>query len=434
MQVKVRRRTTCRLCDSLQLECVVALLPIPLSERYEISAERAKETPRFPVDVYMCRDCSHVQQLDVIDPDVLWDGYSYFSGEAKGMLKHFEQFAMRVIDKAAMPDNALVVDIGSNDGSLLQFFKNKNYRVIGIDPAACAVKRANDNGIPTYCSLLTEDLAEKIRQEHGPAAVVCAFNVFAHADDLSGMVKAARAMLADDGLFYFEAQYLMDIVDGVLIATIFHEHISHHSLKPLVQFFETHGLELIDVDRSRNQHGSIIGTVQLKGGARMVGQSVRDLLKAEEEKALDKIETLKAFARRVSDLRSHTAALAEGWKGQGKTVAGFGAARSGPTLIAQLGLENKIDFIVDDNPNKIGRYSPGDGIPIMPTAALDTERPDYVVILAWVHAQYIVEHNRDYLENGGHFVVLCPETRVIGKNGEISEQPARIRAVSGGAL
>lgn len=420
MTVTVSHRDNCRLCHSKNVELVIALKPIPLSEGYTLDPETARQAPRYPVDVYMCGDCGHVQHLDVIDSKNLWDSYTYYSGDAKGMPEHLRQMADKIITSVQPPEHALVIDIGSNDGSLLAPFKERGYRVLGVDPATEVVRRANERGIETYPELMSLDLAKRIREERGPAHAVCAFNVFAHADDLGEMVDCVRTMLAADGLFFFEAQYLLDIVDGVLIATIFHEHMSHHSVKPLIAFLDRHGLELIAVQRAPIQHGSLIGTVQLKGGKRPVDQSVHDLVALENERKLDEIETLKQFDAQVQRLRDTTAALVKGWKVQAKTIAAFGAARSGPTLIAQLGLCDSIEFIVDDHPQKVGKYSSGDGIPIYPTAALTERRPDYTVILAWVHAAKIIEANQDYLERGGHFVVLCPETRVVGKDGDLT--------------
>ncbi len=419
MSVNVFHRDNCRLCHSGNVELVVKLKPIPLSEGYTRDPETAKQAPRYPVDVYMCADCGHVQQLDVIDSQNLWESYTYYSGEAKGMPEHFRQVADQVLRKVEPPANALVIDIGSNDGSLLKPFQEAGCRVLGIDPAREVAQRANDRGIETIPALMSLDLARRIREKYGSAHAVCAFNVFAHADDLGEMADAVRTMLAPDGLFYFEAQYLLDIIDGVLIATIFHEHMSHHSVKPLARFLDRHGLELIAVRRAPIQHGSLIGTVQLKGGRREVEQSVRDLLELEADRGLDRIETLHQFDARLRRLREVTTGLVEKWQREGATIAAFGAARSGPTLMAQLGLADAIEFIVDDHPQKVGKYSSGDGIPIYPTATLVERMPDYTVILAWVHSAKIIETHRDYLEQGGHFVVLCPETRVVGKDGDV---------------
>jgi len=418
--VKVFHRATCRLCDSKDVELVVKLEPIPLSENYCADSETGKKAARYPVDLYMCAACGHVQQLDVVDSKSLWENYTYYSGEAKGMPEHFAQVAKKILDTYQPPSGSLVADIGSNDGALLRPFKNGGHRVLGIDPAKEIARVATESGIPTIPELMSLDLARKIRGEHGAAHVVCAFNAFAHADNMGEMADGIRTMLAPDGVFFFEVQYLLDIIDGVLIATIFHEHMSHHSVKPMRQFLDRHGLELIDVERVPIQHGSLIGTVQLKGGKRSVKKSVRELLELEANRGLDKLETLRQFGAKLRHLRERTAGLVREWRKSGATIAGYGAARSGPTLISQLGLTDAIEYIVDDHPQKVGKYSSGDGIPIVPTAELCERMPNYTVILAWVHAQKIIETNTGYLEKGGHFVVLCPETRVVGKEGSVT--------------
>lgn len=415
----VFHRTTCRLCDSPNVELVVKLEPIPLSENYTADSERGKKAARFPVDVYMCADCGHVQQLDVVDSKSLWENYTYYSGDAKGMPEHFDQVAARIIDTHRPPAGSLVIDIGSNDGSLLKPFKKAGFRVLGIDPAREIARQATAAGIPTIPELMSLALAKQIRAEHGPAAVVCMFNAFAHADNMGEIADSIRTLLAPNGLFFFEAQYLVDIIDRVLIATIFHEHMSHHSVKALVKFLNRHGMELIEVERVPIQHGSLIGTVQLNGGKRTVGDSVGALLALEAERRLDELGTLRQFGTKIAQLRERTRALVRAWKLSGASIAGYGAARSGPTLISQLGLTGAIEYIVDDHPQKVGRYSSGDGIPIVPTAELVKRMPAYTVILAWVHAQKIIDTNREYLDKGGYFVVLCPETRVVGMDGDV---------------
>jgi 2-polyprenyl-3-methyl-5-hydroxy-6-metoxy-1,4-benzoquinol methylase len=406
--------------DSPNVELVVKLEPIPLSENYSADGETGKKASRFPVDLYMCADCGHVQQLDVVDSRSLWESYTYYSGEAKGMPEHFDQVAAKIIGAHRPPAGSLVVDVGSNDGSLLKPFKKAGYRVLGIDPAKEIAHRATESGIPTIPELMSLELAHRIRRDHGPVHVVCTFNAFAHADNLGEMTDAIRTILAPDGLFFFEVQYLLDIIDGMLIATIFHEHMSHHSVRSMTQFLDRHGMELIDAERVPIQHGSLIGSVQLRGAKRKVGDSVRQLLALEAERRLGELETLRQFGAKLKELRERTTALVREWKKSKASIAGYGAARSGPTLISQLGLTDAIEYIVDDHPQKVGKYSSGDGIPIVPTAELCKRMPDYTVILAWVHAQKIIETNREYLDKGGRFVVLCPETRVVGRQEDVS--------------
>ena len=420
MIVKVTHRETCRLCDAKEVELVVKLEPIPLSENYCADSETGKKAARYPVDLYMCAVCGHVQQLDVIDSKNLWDSYTYYSGEAEGMPEHFEQVALKIRETYQPSMNSLVIDIGSNDGSLLRPFKNAGHRVLGIDPATEISRLATESGIETVPELMSLDLAHKIRLQHGPAHVVCMFNAFAHADNMGEIAESIRVMLAPDGLFFFEAQYLLDIIDRVLIATIFHEHMSHHSVKAITMFLDRHGMELIDLERVPIQHGSLIGTVQIKGGRWQVKSAVRELLDLEAKRGLEKLETLRRFGAQVRQQKERTRKLAHTWKQAGLSIAGYGAARSGPTLISQLGLTGVIDYIVDDHPQKVNKFSSGDGIQILPTVELCKRMPAYTVILAWVHAAKIIETNKEYLDKGGHFVVLCPETRVVGREGHVT--------------
>ncbi len=401
------------MCDSPNVERVVKLEPIPLSENYCDDPALGRSAARYPVDLYMCADCGHVHQLDVVDSKSLWENYTYYSGDANGMPEHFNQVAEKIIRTQHPPPGSLVIDIGSNDGSLLRPFKGAGYRVLGIDPAKVIARQATEAGIETYPELMSLALAQEIRAERGPAHVVCMFNAFAHADNMGEIADSIRTLLAPEGIFVFEAQYLLDIIDRVLIASIFHEHMSHHSVKALTLFFDRHGLELIDVERVPIQHGSIVGTVQLKGGTRNVQNSVGNMLALESERGLDKLQTLRDFGSRLARLRDRTVALVREWKASNAKIAGYGAARSGPTLIAQLGLGGAIEYIVDDHPQKTGKYSSGDGIPIVPTSELCRRMPDYTIILAWVHARKIIESNQEYLNRGGHFVVLCPETRIV---------------------
>lgn len=413
MPTTVTHREDCRLCQSKNVELVVPLKPVPLAEKYCSSPEAAKDVERFPIDLYMCKECGHVQLLDVIDSDTLWDDYTYFSGQTKGIVDHFREIASQIIKTYKVPEAGLVIDIGSNDGSLLRQFKDQGCKVLGIDPAREIAMKATEGGIPTLPELMSYEIAESIHEEHGSAAVVTAFNVFAHADNLGSMADSIKKMLASDGVFVFECQYLLDIIDKMLLGTIFHEHMSHHSVKPMMRFLNEHGLELIDVHRNSIQHGSIVGFAQHRNGPRNQTQEVADLLSLEESWKLDKTESVHKFGEKIDALRREISQLLEEIKQNGLSVAGYGAARSGPTIIAQFGLQDSIEYILDDHPMKTGKYTPGDGIEVISTKELYTRRPDYVFILAWIHAKKIIEGNKKFLENGGKFVVCFPELQIV---------------------
>ncbi|MCE9616091.1 MAG: class I SAM-dependent methyltransferase [Lentisphaerae bacterium] len=414
MNVCCTHQSHCRLCLGRNLDLVVKLEPIPLASHYAAERAAPADDALYPTDLYLCRDCGHVQILDIIDPAVLWEDYAYRSGQTKGILDHFEAVAASVIARHHPPAGSLVVDIGSNDGSLLRPFKRRGHRVLGVDPVRYIAAEATASGIETVPEGMTPALAKRIVERHGPASVVTAFNVFAHAPDMGAMAQSIHDLLAPDGVFLFEAQYLLDIVDHVLLGTIFHEHMSHHSVAPMQRFLARHGMELIDVERVSIQRGSIIGTAQRRGGPRPVQPSVAAHLALERERGLDRPEALQEFGARLGRLRQDMDRLRAEWTRRGATVAAYGAARSGPTLIVQFGLGGLIDCIFDDHPQKVNRFSPYHRIPVLPTRTLMERKPDYVIILAYLHARSIVASNRAYLEQGGHFVTCCPDVRVIG--------------------
>lgn len=395
---------------------VVPFAPTPVAEKYVSKDQLSEEQETFPLDMYMCQDCGHVQLLAVIDPEFLFDGYTYESGKTLG--GHFKEYAERVMLKYPAPEDSLVVDIGSNDGGFLRCFQELGLKVLGVDPAREIAERATQSGIETLAEFLTMDVAEGIRRDFGAAHVVAANNVFAHADDLSGMAECIRELLAPGGVFVFEASYLLDVVDHMLLGTIFHEHLSYHSVRPLQAFLRRHGMELIDVERVSIQGGSIIGCAQLCDGPHPVSGSVAEILVLEEERALQEVDTLIQFASRLQDYKTQLKGLLRGFIEQGATIVGFGAARSGTTLMAQMELGGLISFIVDDNEEKQNRFSPGDHIPVLPTQALYEKKPEFAFILAWVHAKRIIENNRAYLEQGGKFIVCFPEIKVIAAGTE----------------
>ena len=412
------KRVLCRLCNASKLARVVDLQPIPLSENYFSDRAKSKSAKKFPIDLYMCEACGHVQHVDIINPKVLWNDYTYFSAGSAGMIEHFDKVAKYLIKKVSPEKSSLIVDIGSNDGSFLRSFKDRGFNVCGIDPADQAAKRANDQGITTLIEIFDFNSAKTVSDQFGKASIITAFNVFAHADNLTEMVKAAKSLLSNNGIFVFEAQYLADVVKKNLVATIFHEHISHHSVTPLRDFFDRMGMELIFIKHDDDiQHGSIIGGAQIKGQARKVGKSVSDFVNFEKKTKLNELNTIKDFGRRLTQQKKVVEKFAQFEKSIGKRFAGFGAARSAPTLISQFGISEHIDFIVDDGVAKVNMYSPGDGILVKDSHHLYKLMPQYTFILAWVHAFKIIEKHEKYLMAGGAFILLSPDIKLVTQAG-----------------
>ena len=388
--------------------------PTPIADAYVGADQLRAPQARYPLDLYFCRDCTHVQLLDVVDPRLMFrSDYTYASGGSAGIVRHLGEHARSLLEREQPESGALVVDIGSNDGTFLRFFKDAGMTSLGVDPATELARQAARSGIETLTEFLDVGVARRILGSHGPARIVTANNVFAHADDLAGMAESIRVLLRPDGVFAFEVSYLIDIVDRMLLGTIFHEHLSYHTVRPLRRFLARHDLELFDVSRNTIQGGSLIGLAQPAGGPRPVSDRVTELVRLEEDRRLHDPETLRQFDRRIESMKQDVKSLFAEIQGQGGVVAGFGAARGGTTLLYRLDVGDDIRFIVDDSPAKQGLFTPGHHIPVLPAAALYERRPDYVFILAWVHAKAIQQSHRRYVEEGGRFIHTFPAVRVV---------------------
>lgn len=407
------RRETCRLCGGRRLESVLELAPTPPANAFVSASEIGKPQERFPLDVFLCSDCAHVQLLDVVDPRLLFENYVYVAGTSPVFVRHFEEYARDILRRFAPAAGSLVVDIGSNDGTLLGFFKAAGHRVLGIDPALKIAENATRAGIPTRPAFFTPALARELRAEAGGASVVTANNVFAHVDDLQGVVEGVKALLTRDGVFVFEVSYLVDVYEKTLFDTIYHEHVSYHSVKPLVRFFRANGMELIDAIRVSSHGGSLRGIAQLANGPWKVGGSVDEAVRHEEQIGLDRPVTYQKFGRDIDALKRQLGTLLRDLKKQGNRIAAFGAPAKATTLMFHFEIGPElISFIADDSPWKQGLYSPGYHIPVKPASAMEDERPNHVVILAWNFADSIMKNHRRYTDGGGRFIVPIPAVRI----------------------
>lgn len=389
------------------------LTPTPLANAF-VPAERVGDPQEaYPLDLYLCASCGHLQLLDVVDPEVLFRDYVYVSSTSPVFVEHFRRYADELLNRVKPPDGALVVEIGSNDGTLLKFFQDRSMRVLGIDPACEIARKATESGIETLPAYFTTELAHKIKEESGPAVIIAANNVFAHVDDLADMTKGIRDLLAPDGVFVFEVSYLVDVIEKTLFDTIYHEHLSYHSVKPLRVFFHRYGMELINTERVSTHGGSLRSTVQLAGGPWMVSPSVAQMITLEAKLGLDCAETFKSFAANIDRLKGRLHNLLRDLKAQGKTIAGYGAPAKATPLLFHFNLGSVLDFIVDDSPLKQNLFTPGHHIPVLPPQAIYERKPDYLLILAWNFSQSILKNHRAFRDQGGHFIVPLPEMEVV---------------------
>ncbi len=406
-------RSNCRQCNSKNLSIAIKLRETPPANSFVKKSEIAKKQTLYPLNVYFCNNCSHLQLLDVINPDYLYKKYLYVSGTSPVFVKHFQEYFQFI--KGNYFDHGLVIDIGSNDGTLLKFFKEDGYEVIGIEPAKKIATEAITNGIPTLIEFFSKDLSERILDKYHSVSVVTANNVFAHIDNPTDFLAGVKNLIKESkGIFIFEVSYLLDVIKDKLFDTIYHEHLDYHSIISFDRFFKRNGFEIINVEHVNSHGGSIRVCTQLIGGKFNISNSVLDFIKKEKEFGLDKIEIYYDFNRKINSLGKDLNNLLHTLKSQGKTIAGYGAPAKATTLMHHFGIgPDTISFIIDDSKWKQSLYSPGMHIPIVSKNFLKEKRVDYIIILAWNFASSIIENNTDFKSSGGKFIVPLPELKII---------------------
>jgi len=358
-------------------------------------------------------ECGHVQNVDVVNPEILFRDYLFTTSSSRGLLQHFQQYADEAAARFKLGRESLVIEIGSNDGSLLRFFKEKGMRVLGIDPARSIAHQATVSGLPTIPNFFTTALADEIVAKHGRAALVAANNVFAHADDLADIVRGVHRLLDDQGVFIFEVSYLPDIVDHFLFDTVYHEHVSHHSVVPLQRFFARLGMQLFDVQRIGSKGGSIRGFAQRMPGSRPVTSLVHELAAMEEDRGFGSIEIYRSYGEAIDQRKQAVITFVDDMRREGRRIAGYGASTTVTTLMWHFELQDKIEFLADDNPQKHGLYAPRSHIPVVPSEELYARKPDIVIILAWRYADPILKRHKRFLDAGGTFAVPLPELQLV---------------------
>lgn len=413
MSMTHHRRDTCRLCGGRNLDVALKLAATPPADAY-LPPDRGSEVQEvYPLDLYLCRDCGFAQLCDILRAEAIYIDYIYETKSSLGLAEHFRAYAESVVGRINPPKGAMVVDIGSNDGTLLRFFKERGMSVLGIDPAREIARDATLSGVETLAEFFTHELSAKIRRERGLAAIVTANNIFANVDNLDSLTEAIRELLAPDGVFVFESYYLGDLVANMVFDFIYHEHLSSFSVNPLVTFFRRHGMELIDVERVPTKGGSLRYTVQLAGGPRKTSSVVGEMVAEEKRRGLGLLETYRTFSKKIDTAKDRLIELLAKLKAEGKTMAGYGASATTTTLIYHFGLGEFLSYLVDEYPRKQNVLSPGLHLPVLAPQALVDRKTDYVVILAWRYVEPIVSKNSTFLDQGGHFIVPLPALQVI---------------------
>ena len=408
----IKIKSECRLCGGSDLELALPMRPSPIGDAYITKEELENMQNCYPLELHLCKQCKHLQSIYVIDPVILFGNYIYSTSTSPGLVEHFRLYADEVIKYVERDSNSLVVEFGSNDGSLLKAFKQHGVNVLGVDPAKDIAEKATSDGIETWATFFSLTTAKQIKEKHGSAQIIAANNVFAHIDNMADIVKGIEYLLADDGVFVFEVSYLVDMIDKNVFDTIYHEHLCHHRIEPLEQFFNQHGMQLFNVERISTKGGSIRGFAKLSSSARKVEPIVQQLIELEKNMKLGELETYTQFHARLNAVQDKLMKQLNHYKLNGCSIAGFGASTPMTTMIYQFELGQYLDYLIDDNPIKQGRFSPGHHLPVFSSDVICRKKPDCIVILAWQYADLIIEKHKDYLAEGGCFIAPLPEPKI----------------------
>ncbi len=404
--------TACRSCGASGVRPFLSLGKTPLADALVAPDALDEPEPRFPLDVAFCPECTLVQILEEVPPEQLFvDNYLYFSSFSEHLLRHSREHALGLIRTRNLGRESLVVELASNDGYLLRNFRDEGVRVLGIDPAPDQAAAARAAGIPTLEEFFGADMAVRLRDQGMRADVIIANNVMAHVPDLNGFVEGIRILLAEDGLATIENPYVRDLVDHCEFDTIYHEHFCYFSCTAVDNLMRRHGLFLNHVEHFPDLHG---GTLRWHVGRREdVSDAVRHYLVAERDLGLTDFSYYAGFAERVEGIKQDLLDLLRSLKAEGATIAAYGAAAKGSTLMNAVGIgTDLIDYVVDRNVHKQGRLMPGTHVPIRDPAALTEDQPDYLLLLAWNFENEIRQQQQEYLERGGRFIVPVPSPAI----------------------
>jgi hypothetical protein len=406
-----RRRTRCRACDGTALRGFLSLGPQPLANAFLSGEGDFGEERFFPLDVYCCDGCGLVQLLDVVDPEALFGHYLYASGVSETMAAHFRDYARSVTGRLSLSPADLVIEIASNDGSLLAQFAALGVRTLGVEPARNIAAMARARGIETVSRFFDQQVGRELAAAYGPARALVANNVLAHVDDPRGFLAGCAELISDDGQVVVEVPYALDMLNRCEYDTIYHEHLCYFAVGPLAQIGESAGLAVARVERMPVHGGTI--RVWFRKGVEP-GPEVRSMIQEERDVGLTAFGTWAHFGRAAAANREALRSLLQGLREEERSIAGYGAPAKGNTLLNYCGIGTTwLPFTVDRSRLKVGRLTPGMHIPVLPVDAVRERRPDYLLLLAWNFADEIMAQQAAYREAGGRFILPLPSPSVV---------------------
>jgi SAM-dependent methyltransferase len=407
----------CRSCGSDELTPVIDLGKLPLADALVGDLNEAGSEQFYPLTVVHCGQCSLVQIQETVPPDVLYrDNYPYYSSVSDYLVEHSRENVEDLVDRYRLDEHSLVVELASNDGYLLQWFAKQGIPVFGIDPAEGPAQAAIERGIPTICEFFGTDLADRLVNEGKSADVIIGNNVLAHVPDQNSFVEAIARLLKPTGVVVMEFPYVRDMVEHCEFDTIYHEHHCYFSVTAVRELFARHGLNLVRVQHLDIHGGSLRVHFRHRGEPE---DSVIAYLEEEERLGVTRASYYADFAERVATIKQNLVALLDGLLEQGARVAGYAAAAKGAIMLNYCGIgTERLEYVVDRNIHKQGKYMPGVHIPVDDPKRLLNDPPDYLLILAWNFKDEIMAQQAAFEAGGGRFIVPVPEPVIVSEHGE----------------
>lgn len=406
---------TCRLCGSESLMSVLDLGATPPCEKFLLVAELDEPEATFPLHMRICEECLLLQIPALITPEDTFTDYAYFASYSDSWVDHARRFVDGAVARVGLDADSLVVEVASNDGYLLQHVVAAGIRCLGIEPSVNVGAAARERGVPTTTAFLTPESADATRAEHGPAALVVANNVYAHIPDLLGFTMGLRTLLADDGWLSIEVHHALNLVALAQFDTVYHEHFQYYTVLAASRALNSAGLTLVDVELLPTHGGSIRLWARPDTAQATPQPSVEQALALERDAGLHDLDGYRALQERTDVIRRELLKYLLAQKDLGKRVVAYGAPGKGNTLLNYSGIRpDLIEYIVDRNPYKHGRFTPGTRIPIFHPDRLEEDKPDVVVVLPWNLRTELTAQLQYVLDWGGELVYPLPELTVIG--------------------
>lgn len=399
----------CRICLSDDLEEFLDLGDQPWCNDF-VDKDQVGKEKRYPLRMCYCHNCTTVQITDNVPKEIMYHDHPYLSGYNRSMLDHFRKISNDTCKKIGNR-KVFVVDIGSNDGTLLSTYKDLGMEVLGIEPCNKAAFLAEEKGINTNCEFFDNDHALDIKSSHGKADIISAANVFYHVEDLHSITSGIKSLLNEDGIFIMQGSYLPYLMDIKAFDIFYHEHLLYYRIKTLSLLLDLHGLEIFDVDIFPNIHGGSIAAYIGHIGSHDISRKVTDLLESEQRNMYDSFDKYKEFGKSIRELGKNIESFVKKLSIEGKTIYAFGAPAKGTVLLNYCNLtSDDVVLAVEKNPLKFGKYIPGTGIPIVNE---DNEgEPDYYLLLSWNFAKHFCK-SEAFQSGERHFIVPVPKPEII---------------------